>query len=37
MPADLENVNHFNYVTKSGKVFCKRQNKVRKIAPEYKD
>lgn len=34
MSVSLENVNHFNYVTKSGKVFCKRQNRVRKIAPE---
>lgn len=36
MSVNLENVNHFNYVTKSGKVFCKRQNRVRKITPEYK-
>lgn len=37
MSVNLEAVNHFNYVTKSGKVFCKRQNRVRKIVPEYKD
>lgn len=37
MSVNLENVNHFNYATKSGKVFCKRQNRVRKIAPEYTD
>ena len=37
MSAGLEKVNHFNYMTKDGKVFCKRQDKIRKIAPEYKD
>ena len=37
MSVILENVNHFNYMTKDGKVFCKRLGKVWKIAPEYKD
>ena len=37
MSAGLEKVNHFNYMTKDGKVFCKRQDRVRKIPPEYKD
>lgn len=33
----LESVNHFNYMTRNGRIFCKRKDKVRKVAPEYKD
>lgn len=36
MSASLEMVNHFNYMTKGGEIFCKRLDKVRKVAPEYK-
>lgn len=35
MSVKLETVNHFNYVDEHGKVFCKRQDKVRTIAPDY--
>ena len=33
----LDQVNHFNFVGKDGQVFCKRQDKIRKIASGYKD
>lgn len=36
MAIHLELVNHFNYMDKNGRIFCKRQNKIRKVAPEYK-
>lgn len=37
MAIHLELVNHFNYMNGNGRIFCKRQDKVRKVAPEYKD
>ena len=36
MAIHLELVNHFNYMDRNGQIFCKRQNKVRKVAPKYK-
>ena len=36
MSVHLELVNHFNYMDKNGRIFCKRQDKIRKLAPEYK-
>ena len=36
MSASLEMVNHFNYMDRNGQIFCKRQDKVRKVAPKYK-
>ena len=36
MAIHLELVNHFNYMDRNGQIFCKRQDKVRKVAPKYK-
>ncbi len=36
MAIHLELVNHFNYMDGNGRIFCKRQDKVRKVAPKYK-
>ena len=36
MAIHLELVNHFNYMDENGRIFCKRQDKVRKVAPEYR-
>lgn len=36
MAIHLELINHFNYMDRNGQIFCKRQNKVRKVAPKYK-
>ena len=36
MAIHLESVNHFNYMDGNGRIFCKRQDKVRKVAPKYK-
>ena len=36
MAIHLKSVNHFNYMDGNGRIFCKRQDKVRKVAPEYK-
>ena len=32
MAIHLELVNHFNYMDGNGRIFCKRQDKVRKVA-----
>ncbi len=36
MAIHLELINHFNYMDRNGQIFCKRQDKVRKVAPKYK-
>ena len=36
MAIHLELVNHFNCMDGTGRIFCKRQDKVRKVAPKYK-
>ena len=36
MAIHLELVNHFNYMDGNGRIFCKRQDKVYKVAPKYK-
>ena len=36
MAIHLELVNHFNDMDGNGRIFCKRQDKVRKVAPKYK-
>ena len=36
MAIHLELVNHFNYMDRNGQIFCKRQDKVQKVAPKYK-